>query len=113
MTNFGHEYVWHCHILSHEESDMMRPIILNRDQLLFTVDATGVKQWELGKWTTINGAVPTAMVADGPRMYASVAGSGLYQWDGSAWTIISGTIPTSMVDIEFGALWELYGQGYL
>jgi len=24
MVNFGHEYVWHCHILSHEEMDMMR-----------------------------------------------------------------------------------------
>jgi FtsP/CotA-like multicopper oxidase with cupredoxin domain len=23
--NFGAEYVWHCHILSHEEMDMMRP----------------------------------------------------------------------------------------
>ena len=23
--NFGWEYVWHCHILSHEEMDMMRP----------------------------------------------------------------------------------------
>ncbi len=28
MTNFGWEYVWHCHILSHEEMDMMRPITL-------------------------------------------------------------------------------------
>ncbi len=27
MTNFGKEYVWHCHILGHEENDMMRPII--------------------------------------------------------------------------------------
>jgi len=26
MTNFGHEYVWHCHILGHEENDMMRPL---------------------------------------------------------------------------------------
>jgi len=26
VTNFGWEYVWHCHILSHEEMDMMRPI---------------------------------------------------------------------------------------
>ncbi len=26
MVNFGWEYVWHCHILSHEEMDMMRPI---------------------------------------------------------------------------------------
>jgi len=28
MTNFGWEYVWHCHILSHEEMDMMRPMSL-------------------------------------------------------------------------------------
>ncbi len=25
VMNFGWEYVWHCHILSHEEMDMMRP----------------------------------------------------------------------------------------
>ena len=25
-VNFGAEYVWHCHILAHEEMDMMRPI---------------------------------------------------------------------------------------
>ena len=28
MANFGHEYMWHCHILSHEENDMMRSIVL-------------------------------------------------------------------------------------
>jgi len=28
LYDFGWEYVWHCHILSHEEMDMMRPIIL-------------------------------------------------------------------------------------
>ncbi|MCX5806050.1 MAG: FG-GAP-like repeat-containing protein [Proteobacteria bacterium] len=28
MTDFGHEYVWHCHILGHEENDFMRPMIL-------------------------------------------------------------------------------------
>ncbi|MCY3022845.1 MAG: hypothetical protein NTW87_28020 [Planctomycetota bacterium] len=28
MTNFGWEYVWHCHILGHEENDMMRPMIV-------------------------------------------------------------------------------------
>jgi len=26
-VNFGWEYVWHCHILGHEENDMMRPMI--------------------------------------------------------------------------------------
>jgi spore coat protein A len=24
----GHEYVWHCHILEHEEHDMMRPFVV-------------------------------------------------------------------------------------
>jgi hypothetical protein len=26
MTNFGWEHVWHCHILGHEENDMMRAL---------------------------------------------------------------------------------------
>jgi len=26
LVNFGEEYMWHCHILSHEEMDMMRPV---------------------------------------------------------------------------------------
>jgi hypothetical protein len=26
-VDFGWEYVWHCHLLGHEENDMMRPII--------------------------------------------------------------------------------------
>ena len=27
-TAVGHEYVWHCHILEHEEHDMMRPLVV-------------------------------------------------------------------------------------
>ena len=34
VFNFGWEYVWHCHILSHEEMDMMRPIVLRVDRAL-------------------------------------------------------------------------------
>ena len=29
IVNFGWEYVFHCHILSHEEMDMMRPVTVN------------------------------------------------------------------------------------
>jgi len=29
VTNFGWEYVWHCHVLSHEEMDMMRPVVFS------------------------------------------------------------------------------------
>jgi FtsP/CotA-like multicopper oxidase with cupredoxin domain len=35
MTNFGWEYVWHCHLLGHEEADMMRPLVMTQ------VGATG------------------------------------------------------------------------
>jgi FtsP/CotA-like multicopper oxidase with cupredoxin domain len=27
VINYGQEYVWHCHLLGHEENDMMRPMI--------------------------------------------------------------------------------------
>jgi hypothetical protein len=30
--NFGWEYVWHCHILGHEENDFMRPIKFNANE---------------------------------------------------------------------------------
>ncbi len=36
MYNFGHEYVWHCHLLGHEENDMMRPLV---------VKAAGIHGW--------------------------------------------------------------------
>jgi FtsP/CotA-like multicopper oxidase with cupredoxin domain len=29
ITDFGWEYVWHCHILGHEENDFMRPIVFD------------------------------------------------------------------------------------
>jgi FtsP/CotA-like multicopper oxidase with cupredoxin domain len=112
MTSFGHEYVWHCHILSHEESDMMRPMILNRDQLLYVANASnGIWQWELGKWTQINAAVPTQIVADGPRMYASITGNGLWQWDGSAWTKLGTLNPIDMVASGSSLYASYTGQG--
>jgi len=27
VTDYGWEYVWHCHLLGHEENDMMRPLV--------------------------------------------------------------------------------------
>jgi spore coat protein A len=30
----GQEYVWHCHILEHEEHDMMRPLIVENRQFM-------------------------------------------------------------------------------
>ncbi len=46
LVNFGWEYVFHCHILAHEEMDMMRPVSvavppLKADGLAFTVTGKG------------------------------------------------------------------------
>ena len=50
INNFGWEYVWHCHLLGHEENDMMRPIVffpemptggLNPQALTFAGTAVG------------------------------------------------------------------------
>jgi hypothetical protein len=53
MANFGFEYTWHCHILSHEENDMMRVTVfkvkdhigvLNNGQ--WYLDGSGNGAWE-------------------------------------------------------------------
>jgi len=46
LVNFGWEYVYHCHILSHEEMDMMRPVSVamppvKADGLIATVNGSG------------------------------------------------------------------------
>ena len=51
MTNFEWEYVWHCHILSHEEMDMMRPISALADPVLIYPPtggalANGILSWK-------------------------------------------------------------------
>lgn len=33
FTDYGYEYVWHCHILGHEENDFMRPVIFKTSLL--------------------------------------------------------------------------------
>jgi FtsP/CotA-like multicopper oxidase with cupredoxin domain len=55
LTDFDNEYVWHCHILGHEEQDFMRPFVfhptvLKPDMPVLAV-ATGV--------TTLNWTDPT------------------------------------------------------
>ncbi|NOT83530.1 MAG: choice-of-anchor D domain-containing protein [Methylococcaceae bacterium] len=48
QVNYGWEYLWHCHILGHEENDMMRSIAVAQPPekptaLAATTAATGVK----------------------------------------------------------------------
>jgi FtsP/CotA-like multicopper oxidase with cupredoxin domain len=72
MTNFGWEYVWHCHLLGHEENDMMRPIVfkvapINPPQNV-TATATASPLQVTVRWTyTQNPGNP----ATGFRLYRS------------------------------------------
>jgi hypothetical protein len=124
MTNFGHEYVWHCHILGHEENDMMRPLVLNTDQLLYVSNVgTGIWQWELGTWTLINTSVPTSMAASGSplyTLYATFPGTGLWKYDGSAWTQLAPENPENIAasgsllyaDLGTLGLWKYDGSAW-
>jgi hypothetical protein len=65
MTNFGWEYVWHCHLLGHEENDMMRPIVFNvpipaAPVLSYTVVAGGTPGSVNGVLTWLAGTNATA-----------------------------------------------------
>jgi titin len=51
ITDFGWEYVWHCHMLSHEEMDMMRPMTVAAARAL---PAAPVLSWTKGAGTVIN-----------------------------------------------------------
>ncbi len=91
LVNFGWEYVYHCHILSHEEMDMMRPVSvavppLKANGLAYSITGTGSKAqlvlaWNdnsinetsfaiqsmdwLGNWTTV-GTVLSPLVQSLP-----------------------------------------------
>jgi FtsP/CotA-like multicopper oxidase with cupredoxin domain len=99
ITNFGHEYVWHCHILGHEENDMMRAMVLNTDQLLYVTNTgNGAWQWDIGTWSQVSSLAPTSMAAAGSNLYADFAGYGVYSWNGTSWSNqITALHPTRMV----------------
>ncbi len=79
IYNFGYEYVWHCHLLGHEENDMMRPIIFRvpasapnaASGLTATAAGTGNSQIDLA-WTI--GAFDNTSIPNGFRVQRSTGG---------------------------------------
>ncbi len=60
LVNFGWEYVWHCHILSHEEMDMMRPQSL----VLPPLEPTGLTATRNATGTSVDLAWTDVSIAD-------------------------------------------------
>ncbi len=82
VTDYGWEYVWHCHILGHEENDFMRPVVLNV--------ATVVPGDPLALAATVNGPTRVDLAwTDGStnetgfRIERSPAGAGTFTKIGS------------------------------
>jgi FtsP/CotA-like multicopper oxidase with cupredoxin domain len=53
-VDYGWEYVWHCHILGHEENDMMRPVKFDVPKVLATAPVLSVASSSQGlnlSWT--------------------------------------------------------------
>ena len=90
-------YVWHCHIVEHEDNEMMRPFIVNPDLLYANFTGAGLYKWDGAAWSQINGTVPANIVVAGPTLYADFPPYGLYKWDGLAWTQITSANPASML----------------
>jgi FtsP/CotA-like multicopper oxidase with cupredoxin domain len=67
LADFDNEYVWHCHILGHEENDFMRPFIFNPDVVVPDAPGSVAVSGSTVSWsdpTPLNGVdslgVPTA-----------------------------------------------------
>jgi FtsP/CotA-like multicopper oxidase with cupredoxin domain len=50
MTNFGWEHVWHCHLLGHEENDMMRALVIVEPPM----DPNGLTATRVGSTAVLN-----------------------------------------------------------
>ncbi len=113
MTNFGHEYLWHCHILSHEEQDMMRVISLNANGIVYSLNgpSNGIWEWNMGEWRKIADLNPTAgFVSHGSFAYAGY-GNGVWEWNGYEWKQITTLPPESMVVSSSGLYAQFSGFG--
>ena len=89
LTNFGWEYVWHCHILGHEENDMMRAMVLGvapQQAGLVTMIKTGngagtriVVNWTGGSVVDRTGfTIQRATVATGPFVTVATVGPSVF-----------------------------------
>ncbi len=64
LVNFGWEYVWHCHILSHEEMDFMHALV-------FAVPPTAVTNLSVTRTNTVGQARVDGHVDQGDRRTGS------------------------------------------
>jgi FtsP/CotA-like multicopper oxidase with cupredoxin domain len=85
MTNFGWEYVWHCHILGHEENDFMRPLVFQVSEAVPSAP-TG-----LTANTALAGGMQLAWTDNARTEYKQIVDSG----NGTTWAPLV-TLPANL-----------------
>jgi hypothetical protein len=95
MTNFGWEYVWHCHLLGHEENDMMRPIVFLPD-LPFAVVAPATLAFGTQLVNKTSNAMTVTLSNTGrvPLSYSQpvISGGNLGDFAAPSTTCVSGSL---------------------
>lgn len=86
LVNFGWEYVFHCHILSHEEMDMMRPVSV----ALPPVNPDGLT-------AKLSGSGPAVEITWHDNSITETSTDIQRSTDGTTWTSV-GTLPSPLSD---------------
>ncbi|GFO59679.1 hypothetical protein GMST_20040 [Geomonas silvestris] len=92
VANFGQEYTWHCHILGHEEDDMMRPFVLKLNDRIgvfrgageWYLDANGSGAWDAQDKVSVFGAAGDIPIT-GDWNGTGYAKAGAYKGNGVWW----------------------------
>jgi FtsP/CotA-like multicopper oxidase with cupredoxin domain len=71
VTDYQNEYVWHCHILGHEENDFMRPVVFTVNEAQSPAP-TAVAATVAGANVNVTWGDPTSLAAGlTPTLYAN------------------------------------------
>jgi FtsP/CotA-like multicopper oxidase with cupredoxin domain len=98
VMNFGWEYAWHCHILGHEEYDLMRPIIFKGTDRLgvfrgngqWFLDANGNSTWDTTGDVVANFGATGDTPIRGDWTGDGVSKLGAYKGNGTWWLDLNG-----------------------
>jgi len=110
VVDYGWEYVWHCHILAHEENDFMRPLVLKVATTLpgsptnLVGVVNGPTRVDL-TWTK-NALTPNAPPADGVAIPVDETGFRVERSPAGAntFTTIGSTVPDQNNFTDFTAV---------
>jgi FtsP/CotA-like multicopper oxidase with cupredoxin domain len=118
-TNFGNEYTWHCHLLGHEENDMMRPIMMAVPPAAPTALAGTLTSVKQGSTTTYTVKLTWSAAVPGPVKYTLQRAktpdflNGLFTFNVGTATTYADVVGTSFTTPYFYRVWatSVVGSG--